>query len=106
MFTFRSAISHKSGSKGRKISLAVYNEDDANDLSDLGIGTSSASGKSSLSEDYDNHSVIVSWQMNLKIIHMTSGFQSKPKYCAKEFIRVTQSQCGLLHIISYHHSVV
>uniref|UniRef100_A0A1L8DD94 Putative hipothetical protein n=1 Tax=Nyssomyia neivai TaxID=330878 RepID=A0A1L8DD94_9DIPT len=42
----------------RKMPLAVYNEDDANDLSDLGIGTSSASGKSSLSEDFDNHSVI------------------------------------------------
>lgn len=41
-------------------SLAVYNEDESNDLSDLGIGTSSASGKSSLSEDYDNNSVIVS----------------------------------------------
>lgn len=49
-----------SGSKGRKVSLAVYAEDDSNDLSDLGIGTSSASGKSSLSEDFDNHSVIVS----------------------------------------------
>lgn len=44
----------------RKMPLAVYNEDDTNDLSDLGIGTSSASGKSSLSEDFDNHSVIVS----------------------------------------------
>ncbi|XP_059622169.1 LIM domain only protein 7 [Phlebotomus argentipes] len=42
----------------RKMPLAVYNEDDANDFSDLGIGTSSASGKSSLSEDFDNHSVI------------------------------------------------
>lgn len=41
--------------------MAVYAiEDDTNDLSDLGIGTSSASGKSSLSEDFDNHSVIVS----------------------------------------------
>lgn len=45
----------------RKISLPVYNpEDDTNDFSDLGIGTSSASGKSSLSEDFDNHSVVVS----------------------------------------------
>lgn len=41
-------------------SLAIYAEDEANDLSDLGIGTSSASGKSSLSEDYDNNSVMVS----------------------------------------------
>lgn len=48
------------GSKGRKVSLPIYTEDDVNDLSDLGIGTSSASGKSSLSEDFDNHSVIVS----------------------------------------------
>lgn len=40
--------------------LPVYIEDDSNDFSDLGIGTSSASGKSSLSEDFDNHSVIVS----------------------------------------------
>ncbi|XP_013105735.2 uncharacterized protein CG43427 isoform X1 [Stomoxys calcitrans] len=39
-------------------SLAVYTEDESNDLSDLGIGTSSASGKSSLSEDYDNNSVM------------------------------------------------
>lgn len=48
--------------RGRKLSLslAVYNEDDANDLSDLGIGTSS--GKSSVSGDThdDSHSVLVS----------------------------------------------
>ncbi|XP_032312190.1 uncharacterized protein CG43427 isoform X4 [Drosophila ananassae] len=50
----------RGGSRGRAklASLAVYNEDEANDLSDLGIGTSSASGKSSLSEDYDNNSVM------------------------------------------------
>ncbi|EDV93749.1 GH19500 [Drosophila grimshawi] len=48
------------GPRGRVklANLAVYNEDEANDLSDLGIGTSSASGKSSLSEDYDNNSVM------------------------------------------------
>lgn len=40
--------------------MPVYTEDESNDLSDLGIGTSSASGKSSMSEDFDNHSVIVS----------------------------------------------
>lgn len=45
--------------KGRKVSLAVYVDDEANDLSDLGIGTSTASGKSSLSEDFDNNSVLV-----------------------------------------------
>ncbi|XP_064556572.1 uncharacterized protein smash isoform X2 [Drosophila montana] len=50
----------RGGSRGRVklASLAVYKEDEANDLSDLGIGTSSASGKSSLSEDYDNNSVM------------------------------------------------
>ncbi|XP_026850815.1 formin-J isoform X1 [Drosophila persimilis] len=50
----------RGGSRARVklASLAVYNEDEANDLSDLGIGTSSASGKSSLSEDYDNNSVM------------------------------------------------
>lgn len=42
------------------MSLAVYVDDEANDLSDLGIGTSTASGKSSLSEDFDNNSVLVS----------------------------------------------
>ncbi|XP_054732258.1 uncharacterized protein LOC129240465 [Anastrepha obliqua] len=48
------------GGRGRVklASLAVYNEDESNDLSDLGIGTSSASGKSSQSEDYDNNSVL------------------------------------------------
>lgn len=48
--------------RGRKmsISLAMYQEEDANDLSDLGIGTSS--GKSSVSGDThdDAHSVLVS----------------------------------------------
>ncbi|KAH8294821.1 hypothetical protein KR018_003375 [Drosophila ironensis] len=50
----------RGGPRGRPklASLAVYNEDETNDLSDLGIGTSSASGKSSLSEDYDNNSVM------------------------------------------------
>ncbi|XP_061943218.1 LIM domain only protein 7 isoform X7 [Apis cerana] len=46
--------------RGRKlsISLAMYHEEDANDLSDLGIGTSS--GKSSVSGDThdDTHSVL------------------------------------------------
>ncbi|XP_014091093.3 serine-rich adhesin for platelets isoform X4 [Bactrocera oleae] len=48
------------GCRGRAklATLAVYNEDESNDLSDLGIGTSSASGKSSQSEDYDNNSVL------------------------------------------------
>lgn len=66
-------FSNRGGAR-RKVSLAVYTEDDANDLSDLGIGTSSASGKSSLSEDFDNHSVIVSiffyffYYFNVRII--------------------------------------
>jgi hypothetical protein len=51
----------------RKISLPIYAEDESNDLSDLGIGTSSASCKSSVSEDYDNNSVIVSlYRINLE----------------------------------------
>lgn len=54
------------GCRGRAklATLAVYNEDESNDLSDLGIGTSSASGKSSQSEDYDNNSVLVSFMKN------------------------------------------
>ncbi|KAH8264128.1 hypothetical protein KR038_003290 [Drosophila bunnanda] len=54
------ASAERGGPRGRAklASLAVYNEDETNDLSDLGIGTSSASGKSSLSEDYDNNSVM------------------------------------------------
>ncbi|XP_066588352.1 uncharacterized protein smash isoform X2 [Prorops nasuta] len=48
-------------SRGRKPSLAIYHEEDVNDLSDLGIGTSS--GKSSISGDgrdsHDNtHSIL------------------------------------------------
>lgn len=43
----------------RKISVPIYQDDDGNDFSDLGISTSSTSGKSSLSEDYDNNSVTV-----------------------------------------------
>lgn len=56
-----SEMMEERGNRGRKlsISLAVYNEEDANDLSDLGIGTSS--GKSSVSGDThdDTHSVLV-----------------------------------------------
>lgn len=55
-----SSISISRNIKGRKVSLPVYVDDEANDLSDLGIGTSTASGKSSLSEDFDNNSVLVS----------------------------------------------
>ncbi|XP_060821847.1 uncharacterized protein CG43427 isoform X1 [Bombus pascuorum] len=55
-----SEMMEERGSRGRKlsISLAMYHEEDANDLSDLGIGTSS--GKSSVSGDThdDTHSVL------------------------------------------------
>lgn len=56
-----SEMMEERGNRGRKmsISLAMYNDEDANDLSDLGIGTSS--GKSSVSGDThdDTHSVLV-----------------------------------------------
>jgi len=45
--------------KPKQWNYNIENEDETNDLSDLGIGTSSASGKSSMSEDYDNNSVMV-----------------------------------------------
>ncbi|XP_026667197.1 calponin homology domain-containing protein DDB_G0272472 isoform X2 [Ceratina calcarata] len=55
-----SEMMEERGNRGRKlsISLAMYHEEDANDLSDLGIGTSS--GKSSISGDThdDTHSVL------------------------------------------------
>nr|XP_012215127.1 PREDICTED: uncharacterized protein LOC105667735 isoform X2 [Linepithema humile] len=55
-----SEMMEERGNRGRKmsISLAMYNDEDANDLSDLGIGTSS--GKSSVSGDThdDTHSVL------------------------------------------------
>ncbi|KAI4501224.1 hypothetical protein M0802_003597 [Mischocyttarus mexicanus] len=55
-----SEMMEERGNRGRKlsISLAMYHEEDANDLSDLGIGTSS--GKSSVSGDThdDAHSVL------------------------------------------------
>ena len=53
-------LSEMMENRGRKLSLNLYPDDDANDLSDLGIGTSS--GKSSLSGDAhdDNHSILVS----------------------------------------------
>ncbi|XP_077261355.1 smallish isoform X3 [Temnothorax americanus] len=55
-----SEMMEERGNRGCKlsISLAMYNDEDANDLSDLGIGTSS--GKSSVSGDThdDTHSVL------------------------------------------------
>lgn len=65
-----SEMMEERGNRGRKpsISLAVYNDDDANDLSDLGIGTSS--GKSSVSGDThdDTHSVLVRIYHNEQIV--------------------------------------
>lgn len=58
--TFSEMMEERS-SRGRKLSmsLALYHEEDSNDLSDLGIGTSS--GKSSVSGDThdDTQSVLV-----------------------------------------------
>lgn len=50
------------GSKGRKCSLHVYpDDDDASDFNGLGYGASDTiSGKSSISEEYENQSVNVS----------------------------------------------
>jgi len=62
-----SEMMEERGNRGRKlsISLAMYNDEDANDLSDLGIGTSS--GKSSVSGDThdDTHSVLVRIHSNM-----------------------------------------
>jgi hypothetical protein len=37
--------------RGRKANLVLYTDDDANDLSDLGIG---ASGKSNINEEFEH----------------------------------------------------
>ncbi|XP_045503994.1 uncharacterized protein LOC123700722 isoform X2 [Colias croceus] len=52
--TFNEMLEERAGRR-RRNPLALYPEDDAHDLSDLGIGTSST--KSSLSEDCDTHSL-------------------------------------------------
>ncbi|XP_046972021.1 uncharacterized protein LOC124538838 isoform X3 [Vanessa cardui] len=52
--TFNEMLEERAGRR-RRNPLALYTEDDGNDLSDLGIGTSST--KSSLSEDCDTHSL-------------------------------------------------
>ncbi|XP_039760253.1 LIM domain only protein 7 isoform X2 [Pararge aegeria] len=52
--TFNEMLEERAGRR-RRNPLAMYTEDDAHDLSDLGIGTSST--KSSLSEDCDTHSL-------------------------------------------------
>ncbi|KAM3960775.1 smallish isoform 1-T4 [Aphomia sociella] len=51
--TFNEMLEERAGRRRRNI--AVFADDDAHDLSDLGIGTSST--KSSLSEDCDTHSL-------------------------------------------------
>ncbi|CAK1545776.1 unnamed protein product [Leptosia nina] len=52
--TFNEMLEERAGRR-RRNHLALYTDDDAHDLSDLGIGTSST--KSSLSEDCDTHSL-------------------------------------------------
>ncbi|XP_021942764.1 uncharacterized protein LOC110841474 isoform X5 [Zootermopsis nevadensis] len=47
-----SEMMEERNSRGRKSSLVLYKDDDANDLSDLGIG---ASDKSLISEDYEHN---------------------------------------------------
>ena len=68
-----SEMMEERGNRGRKlsISLAMYHEEDANDLSDLGIGTSS--GKSSVSGDThdDTHSVLVSFVFPCHVVEFT-----------------------------------
>ncbi|XP_037942099.1 uncharacterized protein LOC119675009 isoform X2 [Teleopsis dalmanni] len=90
--TFSEMIEERSDRPGRTraklTSLAVYNEDESNDFSDLGIGTSSASGKSSLSEDYDNNSVMSDnaeldkaiFENNHKLNSTTREYISSPGY--------------------------
>lgn len=71
-----SEMMEERGNRGRKlsISLAMYNDEDANDLSDLGIGTSS--GKSSVSGDThdDTHSVLVDIYFSLHILDLSYHF--------------------------------
>ncbi|CAL7945956.1 unnamed protein product [Xylocopa violacea] len=80
-----SEMMEERGNRGRKlsISLAMYHEEDANDLSDLGIGTSS--GKSSVSGDThdDTHSVLGTAD--------TSGELSTNKSQSQAHIEVTNS---------------
>lgn len=62
-----------------------HQEDESNDLSDLGIGTSSASGKSSMSEDFDNQSVIVSSPLMsdsevISVEHLKAHLYKSPIY--------------------------
>lgn len=68
------------GNRGRKLSmsLAMYHEEDSNDLSDLGIGTSS--GKSSVSGDThdDAQSVLVS--IFFSIHESERGYHQLDKY--------------------------
>ncbi|XP_050681381.1 LIM domain only protein 7 isoform X2 [Leptidea sinapis] len=63
--TFNEMMEERAGRR-RRNPLALYTDDEAHDLSDLGIGTSST--KSSLSEDCDTHS-LASDGMDLDKIH-------------------------------------
>lgn len=68
------------------MSLLVHKDDDSNDLSDLGIGTSS--DKSSVSEDYandDNHSVVRAYflfNIFCDLAHMIVLFNSLKYSCS------------------------
>uniref|UniRef100_A0A1A9Z8F5 DUF4757 domain-containing protein n=1 Tax=Glossina pallidipes TaxID=7398 RepID=A0A1A9Z8F5_GLOPL len=88
--TFSEMIEERGERAGRSLnklaSLAVYNEDESNDLSDLGIGTSSASGKSSLSEDYDNNSVISDNVVEFEKAIMASSQKSTKNSTTREYI--------------------
>lgn len=77
-----SEMMEERGNRGRKlsISLAMYNDEDANDLSDLGIGTSS--GKSSVSGDThdDTHSVLVRIYSNISNSVINTSFTVRKIY--------------------------
>lgn len=99
-----SEMMEERGNRGRKlsISLAVYNEEDANDLSDLGIGTSS--GKSSVSGDThdDTHSVLVSISVWIDTTFCTSSLSLENKICtAKSIIGSMYKWKGLVNSFVY-----
>ncbi|KAL9873045.1 uncharacterized protein ACN427_014039 isoform 2-T9 [Glossina fuscipes fuscipes] len=88
--TFSEMIEERGERAGRSLnklaSLAVYNEDESNDLSDLGIGTSSASGKSSLSEDCDNNSAISDNVVEFETAIMVTSQKSAKNSTTREYI--------------------
>lgn len=93
-----SEMMEERGNRGRKlsISLAMYNDEDANDLSDLGIGTSS--GKSSVSGDThdDTHSVLVS--VHCVCTSVTTTFTFSFKMCGGRLtVLIRPSLCFQLY---------